>query len=62
MRDADVVVSNFRGGVMERIGFGYEALKAINPKLIWASGTGFGDTGPYATRAVRTSSRRPTPA
>ncbi len=47
VRDADVVVSNFRGGVMERIGFGYEALKAINPKLIWASGTGFGDTGPY---------------
>ena len=48
VRDADVVVSNFRGGVMERIGFGYEALKAINPKLIWASGTGFGDTGPYS--------------
>ena len=33
VRDADVVVSNFRAGVMERIGFGYEALKAINPKL-----------------------------
>jgi formyl-CoA transferase len=48
VRDADVVVSNFRGGVMERIGFGYEALKAINPRLIWASGTGFGDTGPYS--------------
>ena len=48
VRDADVVVSNFRGGVMERIGFGYEALQAINPKLIWASGTGFGDTGPYS--------------
>ena len=48
VRDADVVVSNFRAGVMERIGFGYEALKAINPKLIWASGTGFGDVGPYS--------------
>jgi crotonobetainyl-CoA:carnitine CoA-transferase CaiB-like acyl-CoA transferase len=48
VRDADVVVSNFRGGVMERIGFGYEALKAINPRLVWASGTGFGDTGPYS--------------
>jgi formyl-CoA transferase len=48
VRDADVVVSNFRAGVMERIGFGYEALKAINPRLIWASGTGFGETGPYA--------------
>jgi formyl-CoA transferase len=33
---------------MERIGFGYETLKAINPRLIWASGTGFGETGPYA--------------
>ncbi len=48
IRDADVVVSNFRAGVMERIGFGYEALKAINPRLIWASGTGFGESGPYA--------------
>ncbi|MCV2488277.1 CoA transferase [Geodermatophilus sp. YIM 151500] len=48
VRDADVVVSNFRAGVMERIGFGYEALRAINPRLIWASGTGFGDSGPYA--------------
>jgi crotonobetainyl-CoA:carnitine CoA-transferase CaiB-like acyl-CoA transferase len=48
VRDADVVVSNFRGGVMERIGFGYEALSAINPRLIWASGTGFGDSGPYS--------------
>jgi crotonobetainyl-CoA:carnitine CoA-transferase CaiB-like acyl-CoA transferase len=48
IRDADVVVSNFRAGVMERIGFGYEQLRAINPRLVWASGTGFGDVGPYA--------------
>lgn len=48
IEDADVVVSNFRAGVMERIGFGYEQLKAGNPRLIWASGTGFGTTGPYA--------------
>jgi formyl-CoA transferase len=48
VRDADVVVSNFRAGVMERIGFGYETLQAINPRLIWASGTGFGEVGPYA--------------
>ncbi len=45
--DADVVVSNFRSGVMERLGFGYEACRAINPRLIWASGTGFGEQGPY---------------
>jgi crotonobetainyl-CoA:carnitine CoA-transferase CaiB-like acyl-CoA transferase len=48
VRDADVVVSNFRSGVMERMGFGYERLCEINPTLIWASGTGFGETGPYS--------------
>lgn len=46
---ADVVVSNFRAGVMERMGFGYDELKEANPGLIWASGTGFGTTGPYSS-------------
>lgn len=45
---ADVVVNNFRAGVMDRLGFGYEALAAINPRLIYAVGTGFGLTGPYS--------------
>lgn len=44
---ADVVVNNFRPGVMERMGFGYEDLKKINKRLIYAVGTGFGLTGPY---------------
>ncbi|MDN5853786.1 MAG: CoA transferase, partial [Actinomycetia bacterium] len=48
VRKVDVVVSNFRSGVMERMGFGYEALKEVNPSIIWASGTGFGESGPYA--------------
>ena len=48
IRDADVVVSNFRSGVMERIGFGYEKCRELNPRVIWASGTGFGTSGPYA--------------
>lgn len=48
VRRVDVVVSNFRSGVMERMGFGYEALKELNPKVVWASGTGFGESGPYA--------------
>ncbi|KQR01303.1 CaiB/BaiF CoA-transferase family protein [Paenarthrobacter sp. YJN-D] len=48
MADADVVVSNFRSGVMERMGFGYEELKEKNPGIIWASGTGFGPVGPYS--------------
>ncbi len=45
---ADVVVNNFRAGVMDRLGFGYETLAKLNPRLIYASGTGFGLTGPYA--------------
>jgi formyl-CoA transferase len=46
--EADVVVNNFRVGVMERMGFGYEALAARNPKIIYAVGTGYGLTGPYS--------------
>lgn len=45
---SDVVVNNFRAGVMERMGFGYEDVKAINPRIIYAVGTGFGIRGPYA--------------
>jgi formyl-CoA transferase len=45
---ADVVVNNFRAGVMERMGFGYEELAKRNPRLIYAVGTGYGLTGPYA--------------
>jgi crotonobetainyl-CoA:carnitine CoA-transferase CaiB-like acyl-CoA transferase len=48
VRTSDVVVNNFRAGVMERMGFGYEELSRINPRLIYAVGTGFGLTGPYA--------------
>ena len=43
---ADVVVNNFRPGVMERMGFGYEDLRKRNPRLIYAVGTGFGISGP----------------
>lgn len=45
---ADIVVSNFRAGVMERMGLGYAALAEINPRIIFALGTGFGSQGPYA--------------
>jgi formyl-CoA transferase len=48
VRNADVVVNNFRAGVMERMGFGYEELSRINPKIICAVGSGFGQTGPLA--------------
>ena len=48
LETADVIVNNFRPGVMERIGFGYEELAKRNPRLIYAIGTGFGLTGPYS--------------
>jgi crotonobetainyl-CoA:carnitine CoA-transferase CaiB-like acyl-CoA transferase len=47
---ADVLVENFRPGVMERLGLGYPALSALNPRLVYAAITGFGKTGPYAGR------------
>jgi crotonobetainyl-CoA:carnitine CoA-transferase CaiB-like acyl-CoA transferase len=47
----DIVLEQFRPGVMERLGLGYEALKAINPKLIYVSISGYGQTGPYKDRA-----------
>jgi formyl-CoA transferase len=48
VRQADVVVSNFRPGVMERMGFGYDELSQDNPGLIWACGSGYGHRGPDA--------------
>jgi crotonobetainyl-CoA:carnitine CoA-transferase CaiB-like acyl-CoA transferase len=48
VKTADVVVNNFRAGVMERMGFGYERLSAINPRIICAFGSGFGQRGPLA--------------
>ena len=47
---ADVVIENMRTGTMDRLGLGYDDLKASNPKLIYCAITGFGNTGPYAKR------------
>jgi len=47
---ADVLVENFRAGVLERLGLGYEALKAINPRLIYCAISGFSEDGPYKDR------------
>jgi len=44
---ADVVVENYHTGTMEKFGLGYEALKAINPRIIYSCSRGFGETGPY---------------
>lgn len=48
--NCDVLVENFRGGVMEKLGLGYQVLAQINPELIYASINGYGSTGPWKTR------------
>ena len=50
--DADVLIQNFRPGAMERMGFGEPVLRAINPRLIYVSISGFGEEGPYAHKRV----------
>ncbi|UGV28630.1 CoA transferase [Rhodopseudomonas boonkerdii] len=50
--EADVVIEQFRPGVMDRLGLGYEAMKAINPKIIYCAVTGWGQTGPKAMIAA----------
>jgi len=47
---ADVVLENFRPGTMERLGFGYDALRKLNPRLIYCAISGFGESGPEASR------------
>jgi len=47
IKEADVIVENFRPGVMDRLGFGYEDVKKVNPKIVYCSCSGFGTTGPY---------------
>lgn len=50
VKDADVLVENYKGGVTERLGIDYETVKKINPTIIYASGSGFGQYGPLKTR------------
>lgn len=46
----DILLNNFRPGVMDRLGLGYEAVKAVNPRIVYACISGFGQEGPYAER------------
>jgi crotonobetainyl-CoA:carnitine CoA-transferase CaiB-like acyl-CoA transferase len=49
-KDADILVENYRPGAMKRLGLGYDDLKAANPRLVYTSISGFGQTGPWADR------------
>jgi crotonobetainyl-CoA:carnitine CoA-transferase CaiB-like acyl-CoA transferase len=48
---ADILLENYRPGTLDKYGLGYDSLKALNPRLIYCSLTGFGQTGPYAPRS-----------
>jgi len=50
LKDADILVENYKGGVTERLGIDYESVKKINPTIIYASGSGFGQTSPLKHR------------
>jgi crotonobetainyl-CoA:carnitine CoA-transferase CaiB-like acyl-CoA transferase len=50
LQGADVLIENYRSGTMERMGFGYDSVHALNPRLVYCSISGFGRTGPYADR------------
>ncbi|NRB34387.1 MAG: CoA transferase [Rhodobacteraceae bacterium] len=51
IKDADILIENFRPGTMERWNLGYDVLSEINPRLVMVRVTGFGQTGPYSSRA-----------
>lgn len=50
LRRADVLVHNFRPGAMEKLGYGYEQVRGLNPQLVYAMGSGFGPSGPYVLK------------
>lgn len=50
VQDADILIENYRPGALKRLGLGYEALSQVNPRLVYTSISGFGQTGPWADR------------
>lgn len=57
---ADVVIENFRPGTMRRLGFGYERLRELNPRLVYAALSGYGQSGPYRSRPAYDNSAQAT--
>lgn len=57
---ADVLVENFRAGTMDKLGLGYEALREVNPRLVYTALSGFGQTGPYRRRPAFDNSAQAT--
>lgn len=49
-RKSDVLIENFKPGTMDKLGVGYDELKKVNPRLVYAASSGFGQTGPYSAR------------
>jgi formyl-CoA transferase len=59
VREADVLVHNFRPGVPARLGIDFDSLQRINPRLVYCAVTGYGETGPLKTRPATTRCCRP---
>ncbi|WP_144877463.1 CaiB/BaiF CoA-transferase family protein [Microbacterium sp. 1.5R] len=60
VQQADVLVENFRPGTMERLGHGYDRLRGVNPRLVYAALSGYGQTGPYRLRPAYDNSAQAT--
>lgn len=62
VKDADLVIENFRPGTLEKWGIGYDAMKAVNPKVVLVRISGYGQTGPYHKRRALARQLQPTRA